>query len=173
MAYPGGKNAPGVYQSIINLMPPHEVYIEPFLGSGAILRLKRPAAVSLGVDLDPAALELAVKAFHAENGDGAGGIVGNRRGSSTATIDGFGRYRQIRRYQQLWRCTPAPIVRCGDVRSRRCSIANFDVGTWFALPQCRWHRHLGAVEVDWAGDGVLRSPLPDVNPIFKAGAVPL
>jgi hypothetical protein len=43
MVYAGGKNGAGVYQTIINLMPPHDVYIEPFLGGGAIMRQKRPA----------------------------------------------------------------------------------------------------------------------------------
>lgn len=56
MSYPGGKNGAGVYQTIINLMPPHEVYIEPFLGGGAILRLKQPASVNIGIDLDSAAI---------------------------------------------------------------------------------------------------------------------
>ena len=42
MGYPGGKAGAGVYQTIINLMPPHDVYIEPFLGGGAVMRLKRP-----------------------------------------------------------------------------------------------------------------------------------
>lgn len=64
MKYPGGKNGAGVYQTIINLMPPHDTYIEPFLGSGAILRMKRPAKKNIGVDLDPEA----VKAFTAEVG---------------------------------------------------------------------------------------------------------
>jgi hypothetical protein len=54
--YPGGKNGAGVYQTIINLMPPHEVYVEPFLGGGAILRLKQPAALNIGIDLDSAAI---------------------------------------------------------------------------------------------------------------------
>jgi hypothetical protein len=54
--FPGGKNKSGTYQRIINLMPPHRVYIEPFLGSGAILRMKRPAVESIGLDLAPAAI---------------------------------------------------------------------------------------------------------------------
>lgn len=53
MTYPGGKSAAGVYQKIINLMPPHERYIEPFFGSGAIMRLKRPAPQNIGIELDP------------------------------------------------------------------------------------------------------------------------
>ncbi len=52
MAFPGGKNGAGVYQAIINQMPPHRVYIEPFLGGGAVMRHKRPAAASIGVDRD-------------------------------------------------------------------------------------------------------------------------
>ena len=52
MSYPGGKNGSGVYQQIINLIPPHDVYIEPFLGSGAIMRLIRPARASIGIDID-------------------------------------------------------------------------------------------------------------------------
>jgi len=50
--YPGGKGAVGVYQTIINCMPPHEVYIEAFLGAGAVLRRKRPAKQSVGIDID-------------------------------------------------------------------------------------------------------------------------
>lgn len=56
MRYPGGKNAPGTWQRIINLMPPHRIYVEPFAGSAAILRLKRPAALNIAIDLDPTAI---------------------------------------------------------------------------------------------------------------------
>jgi len=52
MQYTGGKNGSGVYQSIINLMPKHYVYIEAFLGSGAILRNKKAAVRNIGVELD-------------------------------------------------------------------------------------------------------------------------
>lgn len=56
MTYPGGKNGAGVYQAIINQMPPHSRYIEPFAGGGAVLLHKRPAQHSLICDLDGEAL---------------------------------------------------------------------------------------------------------------------
>jgi hypothetical protein len=52
ITYPGGKAGSGVYQKIINQMPPHRTYIEAFLGGGAIMRAKRPAMVNIGIDLD-------------------------------------------------------------------------------------------------------------------------
>jgi len=58
MTWPGGKNGAGVYQRIINHMPPHKTYIEPFLGSGAILRNKRPAEMNIGIDRSQDALNL-------------------------------------------------------------------------------------------------------------------
>jgi DNA adenine methylase len=50
--YPGGKGSVGVYQNIINCMPPHDLYIEAFLGGGSVLLHKKPALKSVGVDLD-------------------------------------------------------------------------------------------------------------------------
>lgn len=55
--YPGGKNGSGVYQRIITMMPPHAVYVEPFLGGGAIARLKRPAALNIAMDVHRPAVE--------------------------------------------------------------------------------------------------------------------
>ena len=52
MSYPGGQGASGVAQTIINQQPPHRVYIEPFLGGGAVMRAKRPAADNIGIDED-------------------------------------------------------------------------------------------------------------------------
>lgn len=57
MSYPGGKGGAGIYQIIINQVPPHEVYIEPFLGSGAIMKKKSAATCSIGVDSDRAILD--------------------------------------------------------------------------------------------------------------------
>lgn len=62
MAYPGGKAGDGVYQTIINQMPPHRVYIEPFLGGGAVLLRKKPSIVSIGIDVNAAV----TKAFEAD-----------------------------------------------------------------------------------------------------------
>jgi DNA adenine methylase len=52
MTYPGGKNGSGVYQRVINQIPPHDVFVSAFLGDCAVLRHKRPAAASVGIDLD-------------------------------------------------------------------------------------------------------------------------
>ena len=63
MSYPGGKSGAGVFQTIINLMPPHDVYVEPFLGGAAVMRMKRPASLNIGIDLvDPS--ELPIQALH-------------------------------------------------------------------------------------------------------------
>lgn len=51
MRYPGGKGQ--IYQRLVNLMPPHRVYIESHLGGGAVLRHKHPAALNIGIDIDP------------------------------------------------------------------------------------------------------------------------
>lgn len=53
----------GVAQWIINQIPPHRVYIEPFLGGGAVLRAKAPARSSIGLERDTRALAL-WKGFH-------------------------------------------------------------------------------------------------------------
>ena len=57
MKYPGGKNNEGTFQWLINHMPPHVTYIEGFLGSGAIMRLKKPAQCSIGIDSDSHVVE--------------------------------------------------------------------------------------------------------------------
>lgn len=48
----------GVAQWIINQIPPHRTYIEPFLGGGAILRLKAPARSSIAIERDARAVSL-------------------------------------------------------------------------------------------------------------------
>lgn len=75
MTYDGGKNGAGVYQSIINQIPPHRYYYELFSGSGAILRLKKPSMANIAIDKDPRSMKMLVSAtkgmpaFHAIVGD--------------------------------------------------------------------------------------------------------
>lgn len=57
MGYFGSKATSGLYQAIIALMPPHEIYIETHLGGGAIMQRKHPSLKSIGIDIDPAALK--------------------------------------------------------------------------------------------------------------------
>lgn len=52
MRYSGGKGGAGVYQTIINMMPRHEVYIEPFAGGANIMERKRPARSNIAIDVD-------------------------------------------------------------------------------------------------------------------------
>jgi len=56
MSYPGGKGASGVVQTIINQQPPHDVYVEAFLGGGAVMKAKRPDEFNLAFDLDPSTI---------------------------------------------------------------------------------------------------------------------
>ncbi|HEV8241380.1 MAG TPA: DNA adenine methylase, partial [Thermoanaerobaculia bacterium] len=51
MRYPGGKGK--TFQHVVNLLPDHTTYIETHLGGGAVLRMKRPADRSIGIDVDP------------------------------------------------------------------------------------------------------------------------
>lgn len=52
MSYLGSKGQAGVFQLIIGEMPPHSVYVEPFLGSGKIFLTKLPAVRNVGIDAD-------------------------------------------------------------------------------------------------------------------------
>jgi DNA adenine methylase len=56
MSYLGSKAGAGVYQAIISQFPPHDVFIDAFLGGGAITRLKPPAPNTICIDLDPGAI---------------------------------------------------------------------------------------------------------------------
>ena len=86
MATIGSKNGSGVYQRIIGWMPPHDLYVEPFAGSGAIFEHKRRAGHSVLIDSNPdvvACLDATIpdRRSHTAAGDG------DRR-SHTAAGDG-------------------------------------------------------------------------------------
>ena len=57
MNYPGGKGGSGVIQKIINLIPKHEIYIEPFLGGGIVFLKKRACGSSIVIDADAGQIE--------------------------------------------------------------------------------------------------------------------
>lgn len=52
MRYSGGKGKS--YPHLLNLMPPHQTYIESHLGGGAVMRHKSVAQRQIGIDIDPA-----------------------------------------------------------------------------------------------------------------------
>ena len=77
MTYPGGKAGAGVYQRIINQIPPHSVYVEPFLGDGAVMRRIRPADRTIGIEIDSAvAAEFAGEVPGDRDAENGGGPVG-------------------------------------------------------------------------------------------------
>lgn len=49
-SYPGGKSGSGIYQRIINLIPPHRILIVPFAGHCGIVRNIRPAEETIVID---------------------------------------------------------------------------------------------------------------------------
>ncbi|RCT89661.1 DNA adenine methylase [Acinetobacter baumannii] len=63
--YLGAKTGSGVYQAIINLIPPHDTYIELFLGTGAVLARKAKSSREIGIDLNNDCIE----AFREEHPD--------------------------------------------------------------------------------------------------------
>lgn len=56
MQYIGGKGQ--TFQKLINLIPPHDVYIETHLGGGSVIRNKEPAKRNIGIEIDPKVIEL-------------------------------------------------------------------------------------------------------------------
>ncbi len=55
--YNGGKGSDGTFQKIINRIPPHDIYIEAFVGNGTILEKKKLAQYSIAIDKDTAVIE--------------------------------------------------------------------------------------------------------------------
>lgn len=52
MNYPGSKGANGVWQTIINHIPPHKYYYELFLGTGEIMRRKKGCEYNYGCEIN-------------------------------------------------------------------------------------------------------------------------
>jgi len=58
-SYPGGKGADGVYHQIINQIPPHSTFMELFFGGGSITKKKKPAARTIGMDINRGVIQAA------------------------------------------------------------------------------------------------------------------
>ena len=54
MTYPGGKSGPGIFQRLINMIPPHDVLVSAFAGHCGIVRNIRPAEHTIVIDADEA-----------------------------------------------------------------------------------------------------------------------
>lgn len=98
--YPGGKGGAGVFQTIINMIPPHDIFISSHLGNCAIMRNKLPAARNIGIDLSPMVISTWKKAI-------------------TARIDGNGAHRctpetAILQHHQNCGCVPESIAKNGN-----------------------------------------------------------
>ncbi len=107
--YPGGKAQPGIYQRIINQMPPHRVYIEAFLGGGAVMRSKRPAAINFGIDLDSAAIagfgDMIAGELQLIEGDGIGFLESYAwRGDELVYCDPPYLFSTRREHRPIYRC---------------------------------------------------------------------
>lgn len=56
-SYPGGKSGAGIYQRLINLIPPHRVLIVPFAGHCGVVRNIKPAEHTIVIDANPSVCE--------------------------------------------------------------------------------------------------------------------
>jgi len=63
MTYPGGKGAAGVYQTLINLIPPHGTYVAAFCGLDAIARHKKACRRTVLIDKAREPLEAMARAL--------------------------------------------------------------------------------------------------------------
>lgn len=69
MSYPGGKHGPGVFQRLINEIPPHDTYIAGCAGQDAIARNIKPARRTILIDRDRKPLDWWAKYLDVKWGD--------------------------------------------------------------------------------------------------------
>lgn len=141
-SFVGAKGAAGTWQKILSWIPPHDIYVEPFAGTAAVCRHKRPAARSILIDCDPGALD--------RIGDG-----GRRPGVETIVGDGV-------EWLRRWRipATLAVLIYCDPpyVRSTRADPERDYYGREWSDAD---HEHFLDVVVEAAG-GVDDSRSADV-----------
>ncbi len=84
--YDGGKGR--LYQKLINLMPPHSLYAEPFIGGGAVLLKKLPARFNVGIDMDGAVIDAWVDHYEKRMRRSGGESIPLDSGGFIVRIDG-------------------------------------------------------------------------------------
>lgn len=119
-SYDGGKGV--VFRHIINEMPPHKTYVEPFVGRGAVAMNKKPAERNILIDKDSDVIEAWLH-YLVENG-GAAAPPKLTMGAAIAEPDDRG--------LSLSMTIPAAIATNGDT----VHIVTFDDGT-------RWELYAG------------------------------
>lgn len=67
-SYPGGKSGAGIFQRLINLIPPHRVLVVPFAGHCGVVRNIKPAEHTIVIDKDPEVCEWWNKWRRTKNG---------------------------------------------------------------------------------------------------------
>lgn len=106
MRYDGGKGA--CYPQLINLMPPHRRYVETHLGGGAVMRNKRPASDQIGIDLDPAVVNIWQRRWpqlcHVVHGDAVEYLKTLRLDSHTLIYADPPYHPDTRRRARVYRC---------------------------------------------------------------------
>lgn len=122
--YDGGKGL--VFRTIINEMPPHDVFISGFAGGCAVARNKRPARVNILIDRDPRVID-AWCSMLVKNNEVSGGIVKSNEGISSS---------------EMTRGARANIIRIDDASAaskitRLTSLAkNDEVTRWILIRGC-------------------------------------
>ncbi len=126
--YPGGKAR--LYQWLINQIPPHATFISTHLGNCAVMRYKRPGKLNIGIDLDPAVIEMwqsrACTAGAIDIPDGAAAAPELAMVASTSKANDAG----LHQHQQ--RCTPSNLAAAIDSSGEvtRYNFINADCVPW-------------------------------------------
>ena len=132
--YPGGKAR--LYQWLINQIPPHATFISTHLGNCAIMRYKRPALRNIGIDLDPAVIEMwQSRSCTGGDIDVAAGAAAAPQLARVASTD---KASDAVPHQRQQRCTPAhtatnaddPGVTAAPSEATRYNFVHADCVPW-------------------------------------------
>jgi hypothetical protein len=128
MAYIGGKDGSGVWQRLVNEIPPHQVFVSAFLGDCALMRRKRPARLNVGIDLDLEVLtrfSAAGPGWAADSGDRVLELQLYRCDAVEWLAHAFDLHRVSLQDRPSDSAASADAARFGDASSLRSTVATF------------------------------------------------